>query len=391
MGKIEGFDANCVSNILSRREFCEYGLLSWLAASASFTVLGSAAQALTAIDGTADLHKAMFYKRLRNGRVQCLLCPNRCIRSHGESGKCRVRANRQGEYYSLVYGKPSVIALDEVAKCPLNHFELPEKVFSIATAGCNLSCLYCQNWEFSQSGPDQVSKVYNLMPRDVVSKAIQNNAAAIAYFYTEPTIYYEYMIDIAKIAHDKGIKNIMVTAGYINTEPLRKLLPHLDAVVLGLKGWNKQYYQKYIGGELKHVINTVETLASQDRTWWEVVNLIVPSLNDNMDDIAAMSHWLYQIAGPTRPLHFTRFRAEYKLRRLPKTPAATLTAARNIAMQAGLQYVYAGNMPGHDGANTFCPKCKKMIVERFGFTVTDKKIDNGRCVYCGHKIEGVWL
>jgi pyruvate formate lyase activating enzyme len=290
-----------------------------------------------------------------------------------------------------VYGQACVIALDEVEKCPLNHFQVENKVFSIATAGCNLSCQYCQNWEFSQAGPDEVGKVYKLSPRQVVLKAQEHKANAIAYFYTEPTVYYEYMLDIAKLAHEKGLKNIMVTAGYINAEPLQELLPYLDAITIGLKSWNEDFYRRYIGGELVHVKETIKILSGQDKVWWEVVNLIVTSLNDNMQDIAQMSKWLCETAGPYRPLHFTRFRPQYQLKRLPMTPVATLTEARQVAMAQGLKFVYVGNMPGHEGSHTYCPQCGKMIIERLAFKVLEKKISDGQCSYCGCKIGGVWL
>lgn len=335
--------------------------------------------------------EALYYEKLVDGEVRCLLCPNGCRRQIGENGKCKSRGNRNGTYYSLTYGRACVIALDEVEKCPLNHYQLNGKVFSIATAGCNLVCQYCQNWEFSQSGPYDVSTTYDLSPRQVVQKAKQYKSPGIAYFYTEPTVYYEYMIDIARIARAEGLKNIMVTAGYINPEPMREALKLIDAVAIGLKGWDDAFYQTYIGGSVEHVKETIELLAGQRTVWWEVVNLIIPSLNDDMDQIAAMSRWLREVAGPDRPLHFTRFRPEYKLKRLPMTPVATLTKARETAINEGLNYVYVGNMPGHEGSHTYCPKCGKRIVERLAFTVIKTTIKNGKCVYCGQTIGGVWL
>jgi pyruvate formate lyase activating enzyme len=225
----------------------------------------------------------------------------------------------------------------------------------------------------------------------VVLKALEHKADAISYFYTEPTIFYEYMLDIAKLAREEGLKNIMVTAGYINAEPLQELMPYFDAMTVGLKGWDEDFYRKYIGGELHYVKETIKILAGQDKVWWEVVNLIVTSLNDNIQDIAQMSKWLCETAGPYRPLHFTRFRPQYQLKRLPMTPVATLTKARQVAMEQGLKYVYIGNMPGHEGSHTYCPQCGKMIVERLAFQVLKKKIVNGKCSYCGCKIGGVWL
>jgi pyruvate formate lyase activating enzyme len=314
-----------------------------------------------------------------------------CVRKPGENGRCRARGNRDGEYQSLVYGRPCVIALDEVEKCPLNHVHLEGKIFSIATAGCNLQCKYCQNWEFSQAAPADVGTTYRLSPRQVVQKALSYGSPGIAYFYTEPTVYYEYMLDIAKFAREEGLKNIMVTAGYVNPDPLKEALLYIDAITIGLKGWDEDYYRNYIGGEVRFIKETIEVLSGQNSVWWEVVNLVIPSLNDDMDQIAQMSQWLLQTAGPERPLHFTRFRPEYRLKRLPMTPMATLTNARETAMRQGLKYVYVGNMPGHQGSHTYCAKCGKMVIERLAFKVLRRNMNKGRCGYCGHPIGGVWL
>jgi pyruvate formate lyase activating enzyme len=353
----------------------------------SATVLGLPAAASSR---PARLHEAMHYKRLSRNRTQCLLCPNKCVRSSGRDGQCRARGNRGGSYYSLVHGRPCVIALDEVEKLPLNHFRSQGKAFSLATAGCNLSCHYCQNWMFSQSGPDDVPKSYDLSPEEVVAKAVENKAGAIAYFYTEPTVYYEYMLDIAKQAREHNLKNIMVTAGYINPEPLEEILPFLDAVVLGIKGWNEEFYREYVGGELKYVKQTARILSETKDVWWEAVNLVLPSLNDNMEEIAWMADWLGETTGPERPLHFTRFRPEYRLKRLPMTPASVLTSAREVALERGLKHVYVGNMPGHEGANTICPGCGETVVERMGFMVLSEKVADGKCAFCDRKIGGVW-
>ncbi len=337
----------------------------------------------------ADLHEAMFYERLSDGKTRCLLCPNECVRSKEEDGLCRARGNRNGAYYSLVYGRPCVVAMDEIEKCPLNHYQVGGKAFSIATAGCNLTCQYCQNWAFSQAGPNDVPKTYPLTPQGVVNEALRNRAAAVAYFYTEPTVYYEYMLDTARLARQRGLKNIMVTAGYMSPEPLKALLPWMDAVTFGLKGWNEAFYRKYIGCELRYVKEAAVILAAS-KVWWEVVTLLLPSLNDNMDEIRDMAQWLREVGGAERPLHFTRFRPEYRLRRLPMTPAATLSAAREAAMAAGLKYVYVGNMPGHEGGDTYCPACRRKVVERMGFTVMKKHLTAGKCAHCGQPIRGVW-
>ena len=374
------------------REFSRRECLTCLA-SAGLGVCVAGTLGAPALAGINDrrLHGAKYYRRLWGGRTRCMLCPNACVRERGQDGQCRARGNRGGVYYSLVYGRPAVLALDEVEKCPLYHFQIGGRTFSIATAGCNLTCSYCQNWTFSQVGPDEAPKSYELTPKEVVDKAVENEAAAVAFFYTEPTVYYEYMLDIAKLARRRRLKTVMVTAGYIEPEPLKELLPHIDAVTLGLKGWDEAFYRETIGGELKYVKRTIEMLARQDGVWWEVVNLIVPSLNDKAEDIAAMAAWLYETAGPERPLHFTRFRPEYRLKRLPITPAASLTAAREAAMAAGIKYVYVGNLPGHEGANTYCPSCGKLLVERLGFKIVDNQVLNVKCRFCDRRIGGVWI
>jgi pyruvate formate lyase activating enzyme len=387
MGETGGLVRASESEALTRRRF----LCMTAQVGLSCCAGGFLARGVLAADGTSGLKEALYYRGLPDAKTQCTLCPNLCVRGPGEDGQCRARGNRRGRYYSLVYGRPCVIALDSVAKCPLNHYELPSKVFSIATAGCNLTCSYCQNWTYSQAGPDQVPKQLELSPRAVVQKAQQNKASGIAYFYTEPVVYYEYMLDVAKLARARRLTNVMVTAGYISPEPFRAALPLMDAVTFGLKGWDDAFYQEYIGCPLEPVKEAIRVLAQAKNVWWEVVNLIIPSLNDDMADIAAMAQWLRQTAGAERPLHFTRFRPQYKLKRLPITPTATLTKARDTAMAQGLKYVYVGNMPGHQGANTICPNCGKVVVERMAFTVLKKNLKGGRCAFCGHQIGGLWL
>jgi len=337
----------------------------------------------------ADLsfrHEARWYERLDDGRVRCLLCPNACVRDTGERSRCRAREPKGGKLYSLVYGLPCVIMLDHVAKCPLYHVELPGKVFSIATAGCNLGCDYCQNWQFSQSGPDE-TKNFRLTPQQVVDKAVEKGCPGIAFFYTEPTVYYEYMWDIAGLARKRGLKTIVVTAGYFNDGPLRELAGRVDMFTVGLKGFDDGFYRRTIHGELAPVLKTLTTL-HEVGVWFEVVNLILPGLNDSPDGLRAMCSWLVRNLGPDRPLHFTRFRPQYKLRQLPLTPVKTLEAARSMALEAGLRYVYIGNLPGHEGNHTYCPKCGTTLISRLGFEVVERKLRDGACPDCGQRLPG---
>ena len=348
-------------------------------------------QAVSSATSRINLKEALWYERGEGGATTCTLCPNRCVRSPGENGKCRSRGNRGGKYYSLTYNRPCIIALDEVEKCPLHHFQTKAKAFSIATAGCNLFCRYCQNWNFSQAGPDDVPRSYNMTPEEIIAKAIENQCDAISFFYTEPVVYYEYMLDIARLARARGLKTIMVTAGYISPEPLRACLPYMDAVTMGLKGWNEKFYREIIGGELGCVKETIRELARAKNVWWEAVTLIIPTLNDSQAEIAGMAKWLRETAGDEIPLHFTRFRPEYQMKRLPMTPMATLTNSRDTARRQGLKYVYVDNMPGHEGSHTYCPKCGRMVIERVGFKVLNRRLSGGRCEYCQYPIKGVWL
>lgn len=339
---------------------------------------------------SGDLHLAKYWNSLPNDLCECLLCPNGCKLKPDENGLCHARGNRNGSLYSLVYSRPSVIKLDVIEKSPLYHYQLDKKVFSIATAGCNLSCLFCQNADISQIGPDQ-TETFNLEPKDVIKRAKKYDIHSINFFYTEPTIYFEYMLDIAKIAKKEGMNTFCITAGYINKKPLKELLPYLDAFVVGLKGFNQDFYKKYIGVDLEPVKETLKILAeNRNRIWFEVVNLIIPGLNDQTSEIKEMTKWINQQLGHDIPIHFTRFEPAYKMKDISPTPIKTIENAYEIAKNEGSHYVYIGNIPGHKGNNTYCPMCKKRIIERVNYTVTANKLENGKCS-CGYEIPGHWL
>jgi len=332
--------------------------------------------------------EAQHYEVLPDGKIRCKLCPNSCIRGEGERSKCRVREPKGGKYYSFVYGNPCVLATDPIEKCPLFHFRTPGPAFSIATAGCNLQCQYCQNWQFSQKGPEE-TKNFSLTPKEVVEKAKEYKTTAISFFYTEPTIYFEYMKDIALLAKKAKLPCIMVTAGYINEAPLKELFPLIDAFVVGLKGFTEDYYNKIIGGSLEPVKKTLVRIKAAGKHF-EVVTLLVPTLNDDMKAINELVTWFAGALGPDVPLHFTRFNPQYRLKGLPPSPVSVLEEARKLAMAAGLKFVYTGNVPGHEGNHTYCPKCKKILIERLGFKVLKDYMVNGACPSCGEKIPGVW-
>ncbi|MCP4134455.1 MAG: AmmeMemoRadiSam system radical SAM enzyme [bacterium] len=337
-----------------------------------------------------QLKEAQFWKSLRGEKTKCLLCPNGCVRSPGNNGKCRSRGNRNGTFYSLTYARPCVIALDYIEKSPLYHYQVKGKVFSIATAGCNLGCQYCQNWQYSQVGPDEVEETFHLEPAEVIRRAKKHNVNAINFFYTEPTVYFEYMLDIAALAKKENMKTFCITAGFINPKPLKKLIPYIDAFAVGLKGFNNRFYTKYIKGKMEPVQETLKLLAkNRDKTWFEIVNLLVPGLNDSKRSISAMTRWIKKDIGTDVPIHFTRFEPNYKLKNLPPTPAKTLEQAYAIAKKNGLKYVYLGNLPGHDAGSTYCPKCGTKVIERFNFKVIESKLNNGKCP-CGYTLPGHW-
>lgn len=322
--------------------------------------------------------------------VQCELCPFRCFLPEGSRGICRVRMNVGGKLKTLVYGQPVSVHIDPIEKKPVYHMLPGSRIFSIATVGCNLKCSFCQNWEISQTYPEQAAKHVRIMtPQEVVDAAIASNCDAIAYTYSEPIVFYEYVLDIAKLAKKKGLRNVMVSAGYINKEPLRELAPYFDVIKIDLKGFNEQFYREVVGGELKYVLDTLKELHNLG-VLTEIVNLVVPSLNDDMEEIALMSRWIYDNMGPDTPLFFSRFTPRYKLGNLPATPVETTEKARKIAMGAGLRYVYTGNMPGHPGGNTYCPACGKALIRRYGYAILENNIKGGKCFSCGQKIPGIW-
>ena len=334
------------------------------------------------------LHEASYYFKLDNKQVNCVLCPRRCIIPDGKRGFCGVRENRGGILYSLVYAKPVSIHIDPIEKKPLFHVLPGAKAFSLATVGCNLKCKFCQNWQISQASPEDVQAL-NLFPEEVIQKVKESGSPVIAYTYTEPTIYYEYMFDIAKLAHAAGIKNVMHSAGFINEEPLRKLCPYLDAANIDLKGFNNRFYSELTLGTVDDVLRTLKIL-KQEEVWIEITNLILPGLNDDPAEIKKMCEWIRDNLGVHTPVHFSRFWPMYKLINLSPTPVETLEMARKIAKSAGLKYVYIGNVSGTEAEDTFCPKCGNKIIDRAGYVITSIDIVAGKCKFCGETIEGVW-
>lgn len=332
--------------------------------------------------------EARYYRKLPDREIECLLCPRFCRLGDKERGYCGVRENVGGIYYSLVYGKVCSFNVDPIEKKPFFHYLPGTTALSIATAGCNVNCKFCQNWEISQARPEQV--YHRDMPPEAVARAASTERCpSIAYTYTEPTVFIEYMIDTAVEARKKGVGNVVVTGGHINPEPLRDLLDVVDAVKVDLKGFTQDFYTKYVRGELKPVLEAIRAV-SRSRAWLEIVYLVIPTLNDRAESIREMARWVRDEIGAQVPVHFSRFLPMYLLKNLPPTPVSTLERARQTALDEGLKFVYVGNVPGHAAENTFCPGCGAMLVERAGYQVRMSHINRGRCETCGEAIAGVW-
>ncbi|MGC8879317.1 MAG: AmmeMemoRadiSam system radical SAM enzyme [Anaerolineae bacterium] len=320
--------------------------------------------------------------------VRCNLCPHRCIIAPGERGTCRVRENRGGRLYSMVYGNPCAVHVDPIEKKPFYHFLPTAAAFSIATAGCNLRCLYCQNWAISQVPPEETENV-DLPPDEVVRTARAYQAPVIAYTYSEPSVFYEYVLATAQAGRKAGLRSVVISAGFINPEPLRRMCEVVDAIKIDLKGYDEDFYRTVCGGELQPVLEAIRTIF-QAGIHLEIVNLVVPTLNDRMDQLKALAHWIAEELSPDIPLHFSRFFPQYKLANLPPTPIETLVKARALAMQEGLRFVYVGNVPGDPGNNTYCPGCGRAVLVREGFAVREYHLNGDRCEYCGTRLPGVW-
>lgn len=331
------------------------------------------------------------YHYIKVGRnVQCRVCPNECTLRPGDRSICRNKVYYEGKLYTLAYGNPCAVHIDPIEKKPLFHFLPATPIFSIATAGCNLRCLNCQNWSISQAQPEE-TKNYDLPPGKVIEAAAGSGCVSIAYTYSEPTAFYEYMYDTARLAHARGIRNVWVTNGYINEEPLRDLCGVLDAANIDLKSFKEEIYSRLNAGRLQPVLNTLET-CKEEGVWFEITNLVVPGWTDDLVMIRKMCGWLVDHGFAEYPLHFSRFHPMHRLTHLPPTPVDTLLEARRVALKAGMHYVYVGNVPGTDAQNTYCPKCGELLVGRMGYVITQYNIvDRGLCKFCGERISGVWI
>ncbi len=333
--------------------------------------------------------EALYYEKLENMDIRCKLCPKECEIGDKERGWCGVRENQEGIYYTLVYGNPCAYNLDPIEKKPFFHYLPGTTALSIATAGCNLNCKYCQNWQISQRRPEQTRNTY-LPPGDLVAAAREMQSPSIAFTYSEPTVFYEYMLDTSREARKTDTGAVMISAGYMQTEPLEELCEYLTAVKIDLKSFRDDFYREICSAKLDPVLQTLKTLKRLGM-WFEIVLLVVPTLNDDEAEFRELCRWILGELGPDVPLHFSRFYPTYQLKNLPSTPIRTLEMAYEIAQDAGIRYAYIGNInPDHKANQTYCHHCGKMIIQRRGYFIRRYDIQGGKCRYCRTPIPGVW-
>jgi len=332
--------------------------------------------------------EAKFYEKLQTKKIKCKLCPRECTVGDRERGYCGVRENRGGTYYSLVHSRVCTAHVDPIEKKPLFHYLPGTLAFSLATAGCNVNCKFCQNWDISQVRPEQVPADY-APPKTVAELAKQYRCPTIAYTYSEPVIFSEYLMDTADAGHDAGVRSVVVSNGYMQQKSLQAAYGKMDAVKIDLKSFSESYYRDVVCGELKPVLDSLVTLRKMAK-WTEIVYLVVPTLNDSDSEFRGLARWIKTNMGVDVPVHFTRFHPEYLLKNLPPTPVPTLERAKAIADAEGLHYVYIGNVPGHPAENTYCPKCRKLLVERVGLTTSQMLIQKNSCPFCKQPIPGIW-
>ena len=334
--------------------------------------------------------EALFYQELQDAAVTCNLCRHRCTIPDSKSGICGVRENKKGRLYSLVYGRVIARAVDPMEKKPLFHFLPGSRAYSIATVGCNFRCENCQNFDISQIPKERnIILGKEVSPEEIVRSAKRTNCESIAYTYSEPTIFFEYAYDVAKLASKEGIKNVFVTNGYITEEALVEISPFLDAANIDLKSFSDEFYRKTCGARLKPVLDSIR-LHKHLGIWLEITTLIIPTMNDSEKELRSIAEFIKEV-GAEIPWHISQFHPTYKRIDLPRTPVATLRRAREIGIETGLRYVYEGNVPGEVGENTYCYSCGKILLRRYGYQILEKQLKNGACSHCGVKIDGINL
>ena len=377
---------------LDRRSFLKCALASGAVLARTGVAEPPAAVPSGTASGAEDdsqfIVEAKFYQKIANRKIKCKLCPRECTVGDKERGYCGVRENRGGTYYTLVHSRVCAAHVDPIEKKPLFHYLPGTVAFSLATGGCNVNCKFCQNWDISQSRPEQVPAQY-APPERVAELAKQYSCPTIAYTYSEPVIFAEFLMDAADEGHKAGIRSIVVSNGYMQEDALKAAYGKMDAVKIDLKSFSESYYRQVVSGQLKPVLESLVTLRKLGK-WTEIVYLVLPTLNDSDQELRGLTQWIKANLGADVPLHFTQYHPEYLLKNLPITPVPTLERAKAIADAEGLHYVYIGNVPGHPAQNTYCPKCRKMLVERMGFTAGQVLIHKNKCPFCQEPIPGVW-
>ncbi len=336
-----------------------------------------------------EFKEAKWWKEGKNGKIICTLCPRYCELGEGQKGFCYIRENINGKLYSTGYGRPTGFGLDPIEKKPLFHFLPGTSVLSFGTAGCNLGCKFCQNWTMSKSKLEDVNALY-ASPEDVVKLALQYNAPSIAYTYNDPTIFGEYVIDISQIARNSGIRNVMVTAGYIDKKARKDVYKYIDAANVDLKAFSEDFYRKLTLSHIAPVLDTLRWIKNETDIWLEITTLLIPGENDSDDELKAMADWIVKNLGDEVPLHFTAFHPDFMMRDKNPTPHSTLIKARKIALKAGIKYCYVGNVHDNEGETTYCPNCGKPLIKRDWHSVYENNLVDGKCPDCGTAIAGVF-
>lgn len=332
---------------------------------------------------------AKWWELQDNGKILCTLCPRYCTIGKGQKGFCYIRENIDNKLYSTGYGRPTGFAVDPIEKKPLSHFLPGTNILSFGTAGCNLGCKFCQNWTMSKSKIDDINSLY-ASPEQVIQLANKYKTPSIAYTYNDPTIFGEYVIDISKLAREKNIKNVMVTAGYIDKEARKDVYKYIDAANVDLKAFTETFYHKLTFSHLNDVLDTLMWIKNETDIWLEITTLLIPYENDSDDEIKKMSEWIVTNLGENVPLHFTAFHPDFKMRDKSRTPFSTLDRARKIAITEGINYCYVGNVHNLEEQTTYCPNCKEPVIIRDWHSVLKNEIKDGKCYNCNCRIAGVY-
>ncbi len=374
---------------LTKREFLQAGLGGFCALCVAGIGTGAnKGYAQTARKGFFRPRPGKWFEKADNNNIRCRLCPWECKLQPGQRARCRVRSNHDGTGHTLAYGNPVLVQEDPVERKPFFHILPGSRALSVSTAGCNLSCKFCEVWDMALVDPEEVH-AYDMPPGTVIEHAKAANLKSISYAFGEPVVFYEYMLETAKLAKKAGLLNLLHTAGYIQPEPLKELIDKIDAVNIDLKSFDSDFYRDVCGGKLEPVLESLKLLR-QAGVHIEITTILIPTLNDDIKKIEQMCKWIKNELGGDVPIHFARFYPLYKLANLPQTPVSTLDKARETAMDAGLEYVYVARVTGHAGENTFCPSCGDTVIKRLGFVVDEIHLAGGNCAHCGAAIPGKW-